>query len=1004
MVLTPESHFAEFRASGSAVALAAVFDLLAPELLLVAAHLAPRGVEPEDVVQATFLDAIAKAASWDAARPLLPWLIGILVRNAQALGRMANRRPDPARLPRRAAPSTPLDATAASELAAHVASALEGLPRHYRQVLTLHLVHGFSSAQIAHALSCPVATVRTRLHRGLERLRALLPVALAACVTSLFAGRGLAAVRQAVLGEVAALGVPATVTVVGSIGGVLLMTKLLTGVGAALVVAAVWMFWPRAIADSTAPVAGGQAVSLTVAQSAPADVTTAPVADTPESARREPPTRTALAGALRAEFVWVEDAAPADLLDARVVRLEGDRELDARWLQSGRNGILDLPQLTPGRYRVAALEQAGSEVDVVAGEVARLRIVLQPRVDVHGIVVDETDAPVRGAEVRTGGRDEALVLAVTGADGRFRWRGGGLGEIWAQHEGSLPSVLSRSMFEGRVEVRLVLGERGVRVSGAVLDPDDQPVPSALVVISTATRKIEAGLPNEQRRGPIALRSDARGEFTTASLAAGEQLAVAIAEGFGPAMQTVTLPVDGGRLVLRLCRGATVRGIVRQGDAPRQGVLLYATPQPVALRIAPMYSLFWLRTSSDAQGHYELRNLLPGAIRITAQPGDLPAVQHKVALADGQEFEWNPVLTNGLAVRGTVVDENGTPLVGWHVYADVGRPSPLATLSDGAGRFALEGLRPADYRVEVAPPTAAGAATTLPWAYVKTSADTDDVVVRVPALAGSDGYFTGRVMDAAGRVPAKTSVTVYPSFPDETMWTQPVGTDGRFRLGPLRPARYQVHAELPDRTRVNVSPSPTLAAGATVDLGTITFARQVTFTVLLRHADGTLVRDARVVLDATNSGHLTRLADGAWQSKPVPPGPYTLRAWGEAFAIVERRVEVTSDRDPRTDITVDPGTPVRFVLGVPGAGQVAQSASVVFVAYDARQRMVLHSLFEVGGAGPSVVTCGMAAGEYRAQASVMGSKRQVTRSFTVPPEQREPLEVELDLTPPPEGGR
>ena len=368
-MVSPESKFAEFRASGSAIALAAVFDALAPELLLVAAHVAPRGVEPEDVVQSTFLDAIAKAASWDAARPLLPWLIGILVRNAHALARRANRRPELSRLPLRVAPATPLEASAALELAEQVTRALARLPRHYRQVLTLHLVHGFSSVQIAHALACPVATVRTRLHRGLERLRALLPVGLAACVASVFTGRGLAAVRETVFGEAAALGIPAAVAAVGSFGGVLMMTKLLTGACAALVVAALWMFWPRAASDMTASVAGGKAVALTVLASAPTSAVDV-VARTPAPTRTLAAERSATTGALRAEFVWTEDGVPAGGLSVRAARLEQDRELDVRWVETGRDGILDLPLLAPGRYRVAALEQPGGEGDVVAGALA----------------------------------------------------------------------------------------------------------------------------------------------------------------------------------------------------------------------------------------------------------------------------------------------------------------------------------------------------------------------------------------------------------------------------------------------------------------------------------------------------------------------------------------------------------------------------------------------------------------------------------------------------------
>ena len=73
---TPEQQFARFRDRADGSARAAVFDELAPELLLIAAHVAPAGAEPEDLVQATFVDAIEKAPRWDRDRLLMPWLIG----------------------------------------------------------------------------------------------------------------------------------------------------------------------------------------------------------------------------------------------------------------------------------------------------------------------------------------------------------------------------------------------------------------------------------------------------------------------------------------------------------------------------------------------------------------------------------------------------------------------------------------------------------------------------------------------------------------------------------------------------------------------------------------------------------------------------------------------------------------------------------------------------------------------------------------------------------------
>ena len=76
------------------------------------------------------------------------------------------------------------------------------MPDNYRRVLNLRLVHGLSNVEIAHSLGMPAETVRTQVHRGMERLRKLLPAGLAGAVTLLTTGRGLAAVREAVLEKV----------------------------------------------------------------------------------------------------------------------------------------------------------------------------------------------------------------------------------------------------------------------------------------------------------------------------------------------------------------------------------------------------------------------------------------------------------------------------------------------------------------------------------------------------------------------------------------------------------------------------------------------------------------------------------------------------------------------------------------------------------------------------------------------------------------------------------
>src|SRR5262245_11843357 len=80
MATTADSQFAQFCRTRAPALLADVFDRTAPELFRVAAHLC-RGdrSSAEDALQATFLLAIERADDWDAHRPLLPWLLGVLV-------------------------------------------------------------------------------------------------------------------------------------------------------------------------------------------------------------------------------------------------------------------------------------------------------------------------------------------------------------------------------------------------------------------------------------------------------------------------------------------------------------------------------------------------------------------------------------------------------------------------------------------------------------------------------------------------------------------------------------------------------------------------------------------------------------------------------------------------------------------------------------------------------------------------------------------------------------
>ena len=107
---------------------------------------------PEDLLQQTFACAIERAASFDARRTLVPWLTGILARQAALLRRRSARVVEPDRLTERAAPADPSERTEQRELAGTVRTALASVPELYRGVLLPLLEDGKRPEEIAREL------------------------------------------------------------------------------------------------------------------------------------------------------------------------------------------------------------------------------------------------------------------------------------------------------------------------------------------------------------------------------------------------------------------------------------------------------------------------------------------------------------------------------------------------------------------------------------------------------------------------------------------------------------------------------------------------------------------------------------------------------------------------------------------------------------------------------------------------------------------------------------
>jgi RNA polymerase sigma factor (sigma-70 family) len=129
--------------------------------------------EAHDAFQATFLVLVRRARSLWVRETIGPWLHGVAWRIAMRARAAAGRRK---RHERRAAEmaSRPVEGAGPAEAEALIHEEVNGLPDRFRTAVVLCDLEGLTTDQAAARLGSPVGTVRSRLTRGRDRLRARL--------------------------------------------------------------------------------------------------------------------------------------------------------------------------------------------------------------------------------------------------------------------------------------------------------------------------------------------------------------------------------------------------------------------------------------------------------------------------------------------------------------------------------------------------------------------------------------------------------------------------------------------------------------------------------------------------------------------------------------------------------------------------------------------------------------------------------------------------------------
>lgn len=161
-------------ASGDREALGLLYDRHAPRMLALASRILGSPREAEDLVHDVFLEAWHRARQYDAARgSVRAWLI--LRTRSRALDALRAARRAP-RAPLEAAGPRASDGVDASAVhdGRKLHRLLEDLPREQHAVLELAYFEGYSFSEIAERLAIPVGTVKSRMSRAIDALRAKL--------------------------------------------------------------------------------------------------------------------------------------------------------------------------------------------------------------------------------------------------------------------------------------------------------------------------------------------------------------------------------------------------------------------------------------------------------------------------------------------------------------------------------------------------------------------------------------------------------------------------------------------------------------------------------------------------------------------------------------------------------------------------------------------------------------------------------------------------------------
>jgi protocatechuate 3,4-dioxygenase beta subunit len=719
--------------------------------------------------------------------------------------------------------------------------------------------------------------------------------------------------------------------------------------------------------------------------------------------------------------------------------------LAANAAETDAEGAFRLTSLAPGLYDLRLVKEghAWGEIRGVAAGTEGVSVTLVPAIRIDGRVVSPGGEAVAGARIvlRTPAPDldgPAGPLALAFADVDLFGEKEGTAEsgedggftVAACAAGSYDLVIrARGFPELRravaVERRpLALGDlvlaEGLEIAGAVQSPDG-PVEGAEVwVPEPAARKedrearrasvLDAGPSSGQARS----RTDRRGAFRLAGLAAGVHEVAVLAAGYpGDLLEKVT--AGSRNVAITLQRGLTIAGTVVDAEsrAPLPGARVRREGGAAGEEAADAEGRFELRGLSldggQASGGSVAIRLVRDGYRETRAVAAFPdPAAAPVAVLEVEMRRLEAEERDG-SISGVVLDDRGEPSAGARVWTEVpgwprvlrgmeppgGLPKEARTAADGTFTVRVPVIGGSNFEVLAARP---GLATSRagPFPQNPEGGSWPFVEIRLGEGAALEGRVTGA--DGGPLAGARVRIWRDAQVPEEgTLFTQllpeSVGQttystgDGSFRLRRIEPGNYRVEARASGHAARTIGPVAIGAPQARVDLALEAGGRLAGRVV---DHGGTPLPGIEVVASPLGDGGPASGEDddlirtgmlGAAAAVTGADGTYALEhlAAGEFRLLARAR-----GREPAAIPASVPGPPLPDIVLAPHAriaGRAREAAtSAPVVRFGVRlDRRDVDGLFredprqarEIGDAGGRFASEGLRAGEWRVRVSAAG---------------------------------